>query len=57
MITKEERELFELLQDAYDIITALDDPDCEAWIGQAKTTLERERNRVRMNYLATGSVQ
>jgi hypothetical protein len=29
----------DLIRDAIDIITACDDPDCEAWLGQARAEL------------------
>jgi hypothetical protein len=30
----------DLIRDAIDIITACDDPDCEAWLNQAKAELQ-----------------
>ena len=40
-VTEQRNELRALLQDAYDIISAQDDPDCEAWLGQARATLAK----------------
>jgi hypothetical protein len=40
-ITEQRNELRALLQDAYDIISAQHDPDCEAWLGQARATLAK----------------
>jgi hypothetical protein len=40
-MTEQRNELRALLQDAYDIISAQDDPDCEAWLGQARVTLAK----------------
>ena len=34
-ITEQRNELRALLQVAYDIISAQDDPDCDAWLGQS----------------------
>jgi hypothetical protein len=51
-ITEQERWLVELLSNAYDIITRLDDPDCDAWIGQAKAAMEEYSSRVRADKLA-----
>ena len=31
----------QLLRDAYDIIEALDDPDCQHWLDQARAVLNR----------------
>jgi hypothetical protein len=41
LITEQRNELRALLQDAYDIISAQHDPDCEAWLGQARVTLAK----------------
>ena len=40
-MTEQRNELRALLEDAYDIISAQDDPDCEAWLGQARVTLAK----------------
>jgi hypothetical protein len=40
-ITEQRNELRALLQDAYDIISAQHDPDCEAWLGQARVALAK----------------
>jgi hypothetical protein len=40
-ITEQRNELRVLLQDAYDIISAQHDPDCEAWLGQARVALAK----------------
>jgi hypothetical protein len=40
-ITEQRNELRALLQDAYDIISAQNDPDCEAWLGQARVALAK----------------
>ena len=40
-IIEQRNELRELLQDAYDIISAQHDPDCEAWLGQARVALAK----------------
>jgi hypothetical protein len=40
-LTEQRNELRALLQDAYDIISAQHDPDCEAWLGQARATLAK----------------
>jgi|GEM_PF-996202 hypothetical protein len=40
-VTEERRELVALLKDAYSIIEAMDDPDCEAWLGQARAALAK----------------
>lgn len=40
-VTEERKELIALLQDAYAIIEASDDPDCEAWLGQARAALAK----------------
>jgi hypothetical protein len=40
--TTEQRDEFRaLLQDAYDIISAQNDSDCEAWLGQARAALAK----------------
>ena len=40
-MTEQRNELRALLQDAYDIISAQHDPDCEAWLGQVRATLAK----------------
>ena len=40
-MTEQRNELRALLQDAYDIISAQDDPDCEAWLGQVRAMLAK----------------
>ena len=40
-MTEQRDELRALLQDAYDIISAQRDPDCEAWLGQARAALAK----------------
>ena len=40
-MTEQRDELRALLQDAYDIISAQHDPDCEAWLGQARAALAK----------------
>jgi hypothetical protein len=40
-MTEQRNELRALLQDAYDIISAQHDPDCEAWLGQARAALAK----------------
>jgi hypothetical protein len=40
-IIEQRNELSALLQDAYDIISAQHDPDCEAWLGQARVALAK----------------
>jgi len=40
-MTEQRNELRALLQEAYDIISAQDDPDCEAWLGQARAALAK----------------
>jgi hypothetical protein len=40
-MTEQRDELRALLQDAYDIISAQHDPDCEAWLGQARVALAK----------------
>jgi hypothetical protein len=40
-MTEQRDELRALLQDAYDIISARHDPDCEAWLGQARAALAK----------------
>ena len=40
-MTEQRNELRALLQDAYDIISAQDDPDCDAWLGQARAALAK----------------
>jgi hypothetical protein len=40
-VTAERQELLTLLEEAIAIIEAADEPDCEAWLGQARTTLAR----------------
>jgi hypothetical protein len=40
-IIEQRNELRALLQDAYDIISAQHDPDCEAWLGQARVALAK----------------
>ncbi|MGB8893171.1 MAG: hypothetical protein WCD13_02455 [Pseudolabrys sp.] len=40
-MTEQRNELRALLQDAYDIISTQDDPDCVAWLGQARVTLAK----------------
>jgi hypothetical protein len=40
-IREQRDELVTLVQDAYSIIEALDDPECEAWLGQARAALAR----------------
>ena len=40
-IIEQRNELRALLQDAYDIISAQHDPDCEAWLCRARATLAK----------------
>jgi hypothetical protein len=40
-MTEQRNELRALLQDAYDIISARHDPDCEAWLGQVLAALAK----------------
>ncbi len=40
-MTEQRNELRALLQDAYDIISAQDDRDCDAWLGQVRATLAK----------------
>ena len=40
-IIEQRNELRALLQDAYDIISAQHDPNCEAWLGQARVALAK----------------
>ena len=40
-LTEQRNELRALLQDAYDIISAQDDPDCEAWLCRARAMLAK----------------
>lgn len=40
-VTEERDALITLLQDAYAIIEASDDPDCETWLGQARAALAK----------------
>ena len=40
-LTEQRNELRALLQDAYDIISAQHDPDCEAWLGKARAALAK----------------
>jgi hypothetical protein len=41
LIRQQRDELLTLLQDACAIIEALDDPTCEAWLGQARAALAK----------------
>jgi hypothetical protein len=40
-MTDQRDELRALLQDAYDIISAQNDPDCETWLGQVRAALAK----------------
>ena len=40
-VTEERDALVTLLKDAVAIIEANDDPDCEAWLGQARAALAK----------------
>ena len=40
-LIEQRNELRALLQDAYDIISTRDDPDCEAWFDRARATLAK----------------
>ena len=40
-MTEQRNELRALLQDAYDIISAQGDSDCDAWLGQARVALAK----------------
>jgi hypothetical protein len=40
-MTEQRDEFKALLQDAYDIISVQDDPDCAAWLGQARAALAK----------------
>jgi hypothetical protein len=42
-ITEQRDRLIMLLQDAYDIIEAADDPDCKNWLSLARYMLEEAR--------------
>ena len=41
LMRQQRDELLTLLQDAYAIIEALDDPTCEPWLGQARAALAK----------------